>query len=53
MDGTVDLFDIELKQDQMSKVTLPPDPWQNVTIPNGLPANEGICGLQKCVGELS
>lgn len=33
----------------MSKVTLPPDPWQKVTTLRGLPADEVISGLQKCL----
>lgn len=33
----------------MSKVTLPLDPWQNVTTLLGLPADEVISGLQKCL----
>lgn len=44
-----DIVEIELKQDQMSKVTLPPDPWQNVMTLHGLPADEVISGLQKCL----
>ena len=30
-----------------TKVTLPPDPWQNVKTLHGLPADEVISGLQK------
>ena len=33
----------------MAKVTLPPDPWQNVLTLHGLPADELISGLQKCL----
>jgi replication-associated recombination protein RarA len=33
----------------MSKVTLPPDPWQNVKTLHGIPADEVISGLQKCL----
>jgi len=33
----------------MTKVTLPPDPWQNVRTINDLPADEVISGLQKCL----
>jgi replication-associated recombination protein RarA len=33
----------------MSKVSLPPDPWQNVKTQHGLPADEVISGLQKCL----
>ncbi|KKB13302.1 ATPase AAA [Devosia geojensis] len=33
----------------MPQVTLPPDPWQNVTTKGGLPADEVISGLQKCL----
>jgi len=33
----------------MSKVTLPPDPWQNVKTQHGIPADEVISGLQKCL----
>ena len=33
----------------MAKVTLPPDPWQNVRTLHDLPADEVISGLQKCL----
>jgi replication-associated recombination protein RarA len=33
----------------MPQVTLPPDPWQNVTTKSGLAADEVISGLQKCL----
>ena len=31
------------------KVTLPPDPWQNVKTQHGIAADEVISGLQKCL----
>lgn len=33
----------------MAKVTLPPDPWQNIRTLHDLPADEVISGLQKCL----
>ena len=33
----------------MAKVTLPPDPWQNVLSLHDLRADELISGLQKCL----